>query len=105
MAFKSLLLIAVLAISVHLANAEVLDKSLLKLISRNGYGYDDIMAWSDHLWVEVEGGRLTPRQAEEMFLEETGISVLDFLVGSGEIQLAVEEGLVDQSEVDMALRF
>ena len=103
MASRGFILIVIVALSLHLAAAEVLDRSLLSMVSKHGYKYDEIMAWSDQLWVEVEGGRLTPRQAEEMFLAETGMPVLDFLVGSGEIQLAVEEGLIDQSVVDMAI--
>ena len=95
--------VLVFCIFLSVASAEVLDRSLLSMVSRSGMKYDQIMDWSDFLWVEVEGGRLTPRQAEEKFLEETGMPVLDFLVGSGEIQLAVEEGLIDQSIVNSAL--
>ena len=95
--------VLVFCILLSLTSAEVLDRSLLSMVSRSGMKYDQIMAWSDFLWVEVEGGRITPRQAEETFLEETGMPVLDFLVGSGEIQLAVEEGLIDQSIVNSAL--
>lgn len=86
----------IICVLLSIGSAEIIDKSLLRMVSKGGMNYDQIMAWSDHLWVEVEGGRLTPRQAEEWFLDETGMPVLDFLVGSGEIQLALDEGLISE---------
>ena len=92
---KICLILCLLAVSL----GEVVDKSLLSMKSKSGMRYEQVMAWSDQLWVEVEGGVRTPRQAEEMFLAETGMAVLDFLIGAGEIQLAVENGVLDPTKV------
>lgn len=70
------------------------DPTLYGMRSKSGLGYDQVMAWSDALWTEVEGGILTPDQAQAMFLDETGLTVFDFLVRTGELKLAVEAGLV-----------
>ncbi|OMJ66644.1 hypothetical protein SteCoe_36443 [Stentor coeruleus] len=76
------------------------DAELFGMVTKSGLNYDQVMAWSDSLWVEVESGILTPEQAQAMFLDETGLRVIDFLVRSGEIQLAVSSGLVPQEVVD-----
>ncbi|OMJ77893.1 hypothetical protein SteCoe_22412 [Stentor coeruleus] len=70
------------------------DPTLYGMISKSGLNYDQVMAWSDALWTEVESGILTPDQAQAMFLDETGLTVFDFLVRTGEIKLAVDAGLI-----------
>lgn len=76
------------------------DAELLGIVTKSGLNYDQVMVWSDSLWIEVETGILSPEQAQAMFLDETGMRVIDFLVRSGEIQLAVSSGLVPQEVVD-----
>ncbi|OMJ75626.1 hypothetical protein SteCoe_25217 [Stentor coeruleus] len=70
------------------------DPTLYGMISKSGLNYNQVMAWSDDLWTEVESGILTPDQAQAMFLDETGLTVFDFLVRTGEIKVAVEAGLI-----------
>ncbi|OMJ91289.1 hypothetical protein SteCoe_6180 [Stentor coeruleus] len=79
------------------------DPTLYGMMTKSGLNYDQVMAWSDQLWVEVESGILTPDQAQAMFLDETGLTILDFLIRTGEIKLAVEAGLVPQEVVDSAM--
>ncbi|OMJ86266.1 hypothetical protein SteCoe_12248 [Stentor coeruleus] len=80
------------------------DPELLSMVTKTGLKYDQVMAWSDQLWIEVESGILSPEQAQAMFFDETGMRVIDFLVKSGEIQLAVQSGLVPQTVVDDLVR-
>jgi hypothetical protein len=90
----------VLALMIILGLCIGQDPELLGMVTKTGLNYDQVMAWSDTLWVEVESGILSPDQAQAMFLDETGMRVIDFLVRSGEIQLAVSSGLVPQGVVD-----
>ena len=76
------------------------DEELMYIVTKSGLNYHQLMDWSDSLWVNVESGILTPDQAQAMFLDETGMRIIDFLVRSGEIILAVEKGLVPKEVVD-----
>jgi hypothetical protein len=64
------------------------DESLLNMTSKSGLNYDEIMEWSDEIWTQVEAGEIAPPDAQAMFKEETGMSVMDFLVGAGRFKIA-----------------
>lgn len=94
------MVLKLIAVLVALILCKAQDPELLAIVTKTGLNYDQVMIWSDQLWIEVESGILSPEQAQAMFLDETGMRVIDFLVRSGEIQLAVQNGLVPQTVVD-----
>ena len=62
--------------------------SVFDIVSVSGYNFDQIIEWSDEIWAAVENGEIRPEDAQSMFKEEVGISVLDFLVGAGRFKIA-----------------
>ena len=64
----------------------------------NGMSYDEVVEWSDEIWIDVEAGNLSPQEAMDMFESEVGQSIFDFATEPGEVETAQEEGVLPEDE-------
>ena len=62
--------------------------------------YEELMDFSDNEWDDVEHGLKTPEAADAEFSALTGYNVLDWLIANGEIVLAQDEGMVDDTAAE-----
>ena len=99
---KSLLLICLLGCA-FLAHGQGLENPIYdadgKIVTED-MSYEQIMDFSDDEWDDVEHGLKTPEAADAEFTAITGFNVLDWLVANGEIILAQDEGMIDDSSAE-----
>ena len=47
--------------------------------------YEELLDFSDSIWVSVESGEISPSDAQDMLAEEIGWHIADWLSANGEI--------------------